>query len=91
MQKVANPVPRVVHPDWLHKKVHEKEDKLRQRKLVDIFSSSNKEGRMQLRTDANAPNHATAEQSIEDMEDFRKKGRTSVVGPRPIVRCCWSQ
>ncbi|CAK9156276.1 unnamed protein product [Ilex paraguariensis] len=87
MQKVANPVPRVVHPDWLHKKVREKEDKFRQRKLVDIFSSSNKEGRMQPRTDANAPNHAIDEQNFEDVEDFRKKGRTSVVGPRPIIHC----
>ncbi|KAF9594988.1 hypothetical protein IFM89_035761 [Coptis chinensis] len=38
MQKVANPVPRVIHPEWLHKKVREKDDKFRQRKLVDMFS-----------------------------------------------------
>ncbi|PIA58925.1 hypothetical protein AQUCO_00400052v1 [Aquilegia coerulea] len=37
MQKVANPVPRVIHPDWLHKKVREKDDKFRQRKMVDMF------------------------------------------------------
>jgi len=24
MQSVANPVPRVKHPDWLHKKVHKR-------------------------------------------------------------------
>ncbi|MFS7947003.1 putative DNA-directed DNA polymerase [Helianthus anomalus] len=40
MQKVSNPVPRVVHPDWLYKKVREKEDKMRQRKVDDIFSFS---------------------------------------------------
>lgn len=22
MQRISNPVPRVKHPDWLHKKVH---------------------------------------------------------------------
>ncbi|RLN07683.1 hypothetical protein C2845_PM11G04980 [Panicum miliaceum] len=38
MQKISNPVPRVLHPDWLHKKVREKDDRFRQRKLRDIFS-----------------------------------------------------
>ncbi|KAH9623648.1 hypothetical protein KSS87_011324 [Heliosperma pusillum] len=39
MQKATNPVPRVVHPDWLHKKVREKEDKFRQKKIKDLFSA----------------------------------------------------
>lgn len=43
MQKISNPVPRVVHPDWLHKKVLEKEDRFRQKKLFDIFSPAIKE------------------------------------------------
>eukprot|EP00898_Chlorokybus_atmophyticus_P000434 jgi/Chlat1/1391/Chrsp12S02054 len=38
MQKVANPVPRVQHPDWLGKRVREKEDLHRQRTLTDMFS-----------------------------------------------------
>ncbi|KAL5717104.1 DNA-directed DNA polymerase [Ranunculus cassubicifolius] len=42
MQKVANPVPRVIHPDWLRKKVREKDDKFRQRKLVDMFAPKKK-------------------------------------------------
>jgi hypothetical protein len=37
MQRVANPVPRVQHPDWLLKRVKEREDTCRQRKLVDCF------------------------------------------------------
>ncbi|TVU12159.1 hypothetical protein EJB05_45789 [Eragrostis curvula] len=49
MQKISNPVPRVLHPDWLHKKVREKDDKFRQRKLRDIFSPLAKdEGRQNL-------------------------------------------
>lgn len=36
--QISNPVPRVLHPDWLHKKVREKDDRFRQRKLRDIFS-----------------------------------------------------
>ncbi|KAJ7294671.1 hypothetical protein O6H91_Y241800 [Diphasiastrum complanatum] len=39
MQKVANPVPRVPHPDWLWKKVREKDDKYRQKSIRSIFSS----------------------------------------------------
>ncbi|XP_024985920.1 DNA polymerase epsilon catalytic subunit A-like isoform X2 [Cynara cardunculus var. scolymus] len=85
MQKVSNPVPRVVHPDWLHKKVREKDDKMRQRKLVDIFSSVNKGNEEELRNDANGKNHVH-EQNVEDMEDFRSNCKSLSVGPTPIVR-----
>ena len=37
MQKVANPVPRVRHPDWLFKRVAAREDKFKQKKLTDVF------------------------------------------------------
>ncbi|KAG7653527.1 DNA polymerase epsilon catalytic subunit A C-terminal [Arabidopsis suecica] len=79
MQKVANPVPRVLHPDWLHKKVREKDDKFRQRKLVDMFSSANKDG--VLETD-----HPVTKDNVEDIEDFCKENRPSVKGPKPIAR-----
>ncbi|KAJ6368932.1 hypothetical protein OIU78_001326 [Salix suchowensis] len=77
MQKVANPVPRVVHPDWLHRKVREKEDKFRQRKLVDIFT-------LRSRNDATITNHDEAD--VKDLEDFQIKS-SSINRPRPIVRC----
>lgn len=85
--QVANPVPRVVHPDWLHKKVREKEEKFRQRKLVDMFCSWKRDDNAKLNFDAITPNHVMAEENIEDLEDFRKKGKTSLAGPRPIVHC----
>lgn len=78
MQKVSNPVPRVVHPDWLHKKVREKEDKFRQRKLNDIFSSVNKD-------DTVASKHSKNQQNLEDLEDFGHSGKSSIFGPRPVV------
>ncbi|XP_075078061.1 DNA polymerase epsilon catalytic subunit A [Nicotiana tabacum] len=78
MQKVSNPVPRVVHPDWLHKKVREKEDRFRQRKLNDIFSSVN-------RDDAVPSKNSKNQQNIEDLEDFRHSGKSSIYGPRPVV------
>lgn len=40
MQRVPNPVPRVVHPDWLHKKVTEKEDKHKQAKVDTLFAAA---------------------------------------------------
>ncbi|CAN4107239.1 unnamed protein product [Withania somnifera] len=78
MQKVSNPVPRVVHPDWLHKKVREKEDKIRQRKLDDIFSTVNMD-------DTVASKHSNNQQNFEDLEDFRQSGKSSIFGPRPVV------
>jgi len=38
MQGLANPVPRVQHPPWLHKKVTEKSTSHRQKKITDIFT-----------------------------------------------------
>lgn len=37
MQKVSNPVPRIRHPDWLHKRVAALEDKFQQHKVTDFF------------------------------------------------------
>ncbi|OAP09577.1 TIL2 [Arabidopsis thaliana] len=70
MQKVANPVPRVRHPYWLEKKVC---DKFRQGKIVDMFSSANKDGVLD-------KNHST------DIEDFCKENKPSVKGPKPVAR-----
>ncbi|CAO3684825.1 unnamed protein product [Umbelopsis vinacea] len=37
MQKVTNPVPRVRHPDWLFKRVAQKDDKFKQNRITDMF------------------------------------------------------
>ncbi|WOK95843.1 DNA polymerase epsilon catalytic subunit A-like [Canna indica] len=74
MQKVSNPVPRVLHPDWLHKKVSEKEDRFRQRKLRDIFNSAKKNDRIQDKT------------IIGDIEEVMTKECARVITPRPLVR-----
>lgn len=87
MQKVSNPVPRVIHPDWLHKKVREKEDKFRQRKLVDIFSFRNRNDGVDMGPDTSNIRQTTDDQHVEDLEDIRTTGKTPRGGPRPIVRC----
>jgi len=38
LQGCTNPVPRVAHPDWLHKKIVEKNDTLKQRKMTEMFT-----------------------------------------------------
>lgn len=43
MQGLANPVPRVQYPPWLHKKMMEKGASHRQKKITDIFTRTIKE------------------------------------------------
>ena len=38
LQGVSNPVPRIPHPDWLHKKLLEKNDVFKQKKISEMFS-----------------------------------------------------
>ncbi|EGR49185.1 DNA polymerase epsilon, catalytic subunit A [Trichoderma reesei QM6a] len=63
LQKVRNPVPRVPHPDWLQRRINIKDDKMKQKKLTDLFSS--KEPLADI-TNINGPR-------AEDMEDFGSK------------------
>ncbi|XP_019718434.1 DNA polymerase epsilon catalytic subunit A [Hippocampus comes] len=61
LQQVKNPVPRVRHPDWLHKKLLEKNDVYKQKKISEIFTS---EGKRQVA-------HQLLEgHPVPDMEDF---------------------
>ncbi|XP_052824360.1 DNA polymerase epsilon catalytic subunit A-like [Octopus bimaculoides] len=38
LQQVANPVPRIPHPDWLQKKLLERTDIFKQKKISEIFA-----------------------------------------------------
>lgn len=40
--QIKNPVPRVRHPDWLHKKLLEKNDVYKQKKINELFTSEGK-------------------------------------------------
>ncbi|KAF9527210.1 hypothetical protein CPB83DRAFT_425605 [Crepidotus variabilis] len=39
MQKVPNPVPRIRHPDWLHRRVAGAVDRFKQNKVTDFFKA----------------------------------------------------
>lgn len=42
LQGVSNPVPRVQHPEWLHKRVLQKNDTFKQRRINDLFTAAPK-------------------------------------------------
>ncbi|XP_029426854.1 DNA polymerase epsilon catalytic subunit A isoform X2 [Rhinatrema bivittatum] len=65
LQQVKNPVPRVRHPDWLHKKLLEKNDVYKQKKINELFVS---EGKRQIST--NQPTTDLQPSQVADMEDF---------------------
>ncbi|KAL2298672.1 hypothetical protein Nmel_015678 [Mimus melanotis] len=66
LQQVKNPVPRVRHPDWLHKKLLEKNDVYKQKKINELFIS---EGKKQV--PASRPVEGTPSSQVGDIEDFR--------------------
>ncbi|KAL9639324.1 MAG: hypothetical protein Q9204_001158 [Flavoplaca sp. TL-2023a] len=37
LQKIRNPVPRVGHPEWLQRRINVKDDRLKQKKMTDLF------------------------------------------------------
>ncbi|KAM8961963.1 DNA polymerase epsilon catalytic subunit A [Pelodytes ibericus] len=63
LQQVKNPVPRVRHPDWLHKKLLEKNDIFKQKRINELFTS---EGKRQV--SAQLPQADSSQ--TPDMEDY---------------------
>lgn len=74
LQGLANPVPRVQHPDWLHKKMLEKNDVLKQRRINEMFTSRPKPKPL-----------ATEEDKLADMEDLAGKDGGEGAAGCPIV------
>ncbi|TVY30834.1 DNA polymerase epsilon catalytic subunit A [Lachnellula hyalina] len=62
LQKVRNPVPRVAHPEWLQRRIYVKEDKMKQKKMTDLFKSAPLEEITNLQ-----------DPRMADMEDFGAK------------------
>ncbi|RFU26627.1 hypothetical protein B7463_g9716, partial [Scytalidium lignicola] len=40
LQKIRNPVPRIAHPEWLQRRINVKDDKMKQKKMTDLFSKT---------------------------------------------------
>ena len=62
LQKVRNPVPRVPHPEWLERRIRNKDDKFQQKKMTDMF------GKKPL--GEISPNEVSGRGSAGDLEDF---------------------
>ncbi|EON97350.1 putative dna polymerase epsilon protein [Phaeoacremonium minimum UCRPA7] len=69
LQKVRNPVPRVPHPDWLQRRINIKDDKMKQKKLTDLFSREPLEDVTNL-----------SRMNMADLEDFG----TKLLKPKPV-------
>eukprot|EP00061_Rhincodon_typus_P016335 g44504.t1 len=63
--QVKNPVPRVRHPDWLHKKLLEKNDVYKQKKISELFTNT---GVRQVTSNQQLVKDQQSE--IGDLEDF---------------------
>ncbi|KAJ8035463.1 DNA polymerase epsilon catalytic subunit A [Holothuria leucospilota] len=89
LQQVPNPVPRVKHPDWLHKKLMEKNDIYKQKRISEIFCRKPKkqivaEDDTQMETQED---ESQGEDAVVDIEDFgssqkRKSPLTPVVNTK---------
>ncbi|KAK4446572.1 DNA polymerase epsilon catalytic subunit A [Podospora aff. communis PSN243] len=64
LQKVRNPVPRIQHPDWLQRRINIKDDKMKQKKLTDLFGPTTKGRPLDDITNLNTDSR------LGDMEDF---------------------
>ncbi|KAI8922694.1 hypothetical protein BC831DRAFT_404638 [Entophlyctis helioformis] len=84
MQSVANPVPRVRHPDWLFRRVAAQEDRFKQRRITDIFSKTDKLDLLE-RDLAEQQRHAKKRRNGQDMDgadDDSQSDAESVLGER---------
>ncbi|XP_073973254.1 DNA polymerase epsilon catalytic subunit 1 isoform X2 [Rhodnius prolixus] len=75
MQGISNPVPRIRHPDWLHKKMVEKNDTLKQRKISELFT------RLPSKTNDKEGNNREESCDIEDL----MKETTEISEKQPVA------
>ncbi|KAJ1904161.1 DNA polymerase epsilon catalytic subunit, partial [Coemansia sp. IMI 209127] len=82
MQGVANPVPRIRHPDWLSKRVSAAMNKHKQRHITDLFKKVSKQEYLDKAAEEDAKMREEASALGGDIEDLGISGSTSAV-PRP--------
>jgi DNA polymerase epsilon subunit 1 len=81
MQGVANPVPRVRHPDWLHKLVRERNSRSQQLRLDDMFKAAAARGGARAQQAAGAETAAAGAGAMErDVEDLVGGGAPRTAG-----------
>jgi DNA polymerase epsilon subunit 1 len=90
LQKVDNPVPRVVHPDWLARMVREKNDRFQQRRLTSMFTkvdpkqaALDQQNAFNAGGDGDSKKVKTADALGGDIEDLMGTGQAK--DGRPVV------
>lgn len=73
LQNVSNPVPRISHPDWLQKKLLERTDVFKQKKINEIFAIAPKSQEVQ-EQDNSLFKRPEPVSDIEDIGSERKLG-----------------
>jgi DNA polymerase epsilon subunit 1 len=73
LQNIRNPVIRVPHPDWLHKRLVEKNSLYKQKRITDVFNSIDK----QTHTDNNEQ-QLTITNDIEDIASGQTKSSITI-------------
>ncbi|CAD6231570.1 GSCOCG00001475001-RA-CDS [Cotesia congregata] len=86
MQGIANPVPRVRHPDWLHKKLLDKNDTKRQTKITDIFKASVREVGQDDNDDDDDDDNECGDSENVQINDIEDMASTSRIRPVPQAK-----
>ncbi|XP_028400533.1 DNA polymerase epsilon catalytic subunit A-like [Dendronephthya gigantea] len=71
LQGVSNPVPRCLHPDWLHKRLLEKNDVFKQQRITQMFSVVPKS-----KAPADEDSNVNSD-SVRDIEDIGHSSTTA--------------
>ena len=72
LQKIRNPVPRVPHPDWLQKRINNRDDKFKQKKMTDLFEARKPLGDANLNIlDHRLPTTADVEDVLEKQTQMK--------------------
>ena len=68
LQGINNPVPRVHHPEWLHKRLLEKNDIFKQKRISDLFSHVTKGQHLEALEEAQTIDNASRKRKAAEME-----------------------
>ncbi|THH04963.1 hypothetical protein EW145_g5144 [Phellinidium pouzarii] len=78
MQKVSNPVPRIRHPDWLHRRVAALDDKFKQHKVTEFFKKA-------MTLDESQTQSSTL-RDLEDLEQVERPERSRIAITKKVSR-----
>ncbi|XP_071842244.1 DNA polymerase epsilon catalytic subunit A-like isoform X2 [Apostichopus japonicus] len=84
LQQVSNPVPRIRHPEWLHKKLLEKNDIYKQKRISEIFSFVPRKKKVEELEDTPMESQEDDTEDnamVTDIEDFGSKKRPGTIMP----------